>query len=65
MVVLRTIFPKSSHVVLVEEITETTVAVRDPLPLGQGSAYTVALSDFMAAWASALSDLGCAVIMLE
>lgn len=62
MAVLRTIFPQAAHVVLVEEVTETGVAVRDPLPLGQGSAYTVALSEFMAAWASALSDLGCAVI---
>lgn len=65
MVILRTFFPQSAHVVLVEEVTEARVAVRDPLPLGRGSAYAVALSEFMSAWSNSTSKLGCAVIVLE
>lgn len=65
MAVLRTTFPLSAHVVLVEDIAETNVAVRDPLPLGQGSAYTVALSEFTKAWMSVTNNFGRAVIVLE
>lgn len=65
MAVLRTTFPQSAHVVLVEQVTETMVAMRDPLPLGQGSAYTVALPEFLKAWTNAASHIGCAVIVLE
>ena len=65
MAILRTTSPQSAHVVLVDEVTETTVAVRDPLPLGRGSVYAVALSEFMAVWANSTSQLGCAVTVLE
>jgi filamentous hemagglutinin len=65
VVVLRTIFPESAHVVLVEEITDEVAALRDPLPLGVGSAYTVGLQEFASAWYRRNSDVGCAIIVLE
>jgi filamentous hemagglutinin len=65
LVLLRTVFPESAHVVLVEEVTDEIVALRAPLPLGAGSAYTVGLQEFAAAWYRRNSDVGCAVIVLE
>ncbi len=65
VVVLRTISPESAHVILVEEITDEVVALRDPLPLGVGSAYTVGLQEFASAWYRRNSDVGCAVIVLK
>jgi hypothetical protein len=63
--VLRTVFPESAHVVLVEEITDEIVAVRDPLPWGLGSAYTVGLQEFASVWLLKGSDVGSAVIVLK
>jgi hypothetical protein len=57
--------PDAAHVVIVEEADGQFVALRDPLPLATGSAYRVAVADFLAAWLSGESDSGRAVIMLE
>lgn len=38
------------HVVIVEQLTDEFVAIRDPLPPGCGSAYWVALEVFLSVW---------------
>jgi len=65
IVVLRTDFPKTVHVMLIEELTDEMVAVRDPLPMGQGSSYMVELAAFLSAWEVGGSNTGCAVVVLE
>lgn len=59
IVVLR--IPGNMHVVIVEQITADSVAIRDPLPPGRGSAYVVALRDFLTVWEK--SGQGSAVIV--
>jgi len=49
------------HVVIVEQITDDAVALRDPLPPGTGSAYWVALNVFLAAWQT--TGLGSAIVL--
>lgn len=42
--------PRNVHVVVVEQISDKFVAVRDPLPPGRGSAYWVELEVFLSVW---------------
>jgi predicted double-glycine peptidase len=53
--------PGNIHVVIVEQVTASAVAMRDPLPPGRGSAYEVALTDFLAVWEK--SGQGSAVVI--
>jgi ABC-type bacteriocin/lantibiotic exporter with double-glycine peptidase domain len=54
---------EDGHVVIVDEINEDFVAVRDPLPIGQGTAYRVSLEAFLLAWQAKENGLGQAVVL--
>lgn len=51
------------HVVLVEEISDDFVALRDPLPEAQGSAYRISLNVFLTAWQAKKTGLGQAILV--
>jgi ABC-type bacteriocin/lantibiotic exporter with double-glycine peptidase domain len=51
------------HAVIVAEIGEEWVAVRDPLPEGRGSAYRVRLDAFLRAWFYQRRGRGFAVVI--
>jgi hypothetical protein len=53
------------HALIVDEIESQMVAVRDPLPVGQGTAYRLSLSAFLASWLNDLNQCGLAVTVLE
>jgi len=57
--------PADAHTVIIEEIDDEFVALRDPLPLAAGSAYKVAVGDFLTAWASPKTGWGQAVVVVE
>ncbi len=59
MAVLRDV--QNIHVVIVEQITEDAVTLRDPLPPGTGSAYWVDLEVFLTAWQR--TGLGSAIVL--
>ncbi len=54
---------EDGHVVIVDEISEDFVAIRDPLPIGQGTAYRVSLNSFLLAWQAKENGLGQAVML--
>lgn len=54
---------EDGHVVIVDEISEDFVAVRDPLPIGQGTTYRVRLDRFLMAWQAKENGLGQAVVL--
>jgi ABC-type bacteriocin/lantibiotic exporter with double-glycine peptidase domain len=51
------------HAVIVDEIDEEWVAIRDPLPEGHGSAYRVRLDAFLRAWFYRRPDKGFAIVV--
>lgn len=51
------------HAVIVDEIGEEWVAIRDPLPEGRGSAYRVRLNAFLRAWFYQEPGRGFAVVI--
>jgi hypothetical protein len=50
MVTVHSPFYQGAHAVLVDEITDEFVALRDPLPPGTGSAYRLPVQIFVQAW---------------
>ncbi|MGH9832317.1 MAG: cysteine peptidase family C39 domain-containing protein [Blastocatellia bacterium] len=62
---VRTSAPREVHVVIVEEVTEEDVVVRDPLPQSASAAYRVPLSLFLERWLSVKTQLGSAVVVIE
>lgn len=54
---------EDGHVVIVDEISDDFVAVRDPLPIGQGTAHRVRLAHFLLAWQAKENGLGQAVVL--
>lgn len=53
------------HALIVEEIADDFIAVRDPLPVGVGSAYWVRLSLFLKHWLDQEAQCGLAVVELQ
>ena len=51
------------HAVIVDEIDEEWVSIRDPLPEGRGSAYRVRLDAFLRAWFYQKPGRGFAVVV--
>ncbi|MGH9844887.1 MAG: hypothetical protein ACREEM_39730 [Blastocatellia bacterium] len=62
--IVRTLLPREAHAVIVEELTDDEVAVRDPLPQGKGSAYRIPLTEFLHFWLSAETQCGSAVVVV-
>ena len=56
---------ETGHVLIVEEITAETVAVRDSLPDNTGSAYRVRREDFLTAWLSPKTQRGIGVLVIK
>jgi SPP1 gp7 family putative phage head morphogenesis protein len=56
---------ETGHVLIVEEITDTHVAVRDSLPENTGSSYRVRWEDFLAVWLSPKTQRGIGVIVVK
>ena len=56
---------EAGHVLIVEEVTAEHIAVRDPLPDNQGSAYLVRHTDFLAVWLSPKTGRGIGVVVVE
>lgn len=56
---------ESGHVLIIEEITDTHVAVRDSLPENTGSSYRVRREDFLTAWLSPKTQRGIGVIVIK
>lgn len=52
------------HALLVDEIANDLVAVRDPLPEGEGKAYRVGLADFLSVWIRLQNGRGQATIVI-
>ncbi len=46
------------HALVVDRIANGTVYLRDPLPVTQGSAFAVPLSDFLGFWSKRLVTFG-------
>jgi ABC-type bacteriocin/lantibiotic exporter with double-glycine peptidase domain len=55
--------PKEGHLLLVEKFTDDYVAIRDPLPEGEGSAYLVPIDAFLKVWQSEITSLGQAILV--
>lgn len=53
------------HALVVEDITDNLIAVRDPLPEGEGKAYRAHLADFLRFWIRPKTGRGQAVIVIE
>ena len=62
--IVRTLPPREAHAVIVEELTDDEVAVRDPLPQGEGPAYRIPLTEFLHFWRSAERQFGSAVVVV-
>lgn len=56
---------ETGHVLIVEEITDETVAVRDSLPDNRGSSYRVRQEDFLTVWLSPKTQRGIGVIVIK
>lgn len=41
---------QGAHAIIVDDISNGKVTIRDPLPVGRGSAYQIPVSEFEAAW---------------
>ena len=52
------------HTVLIDEISDDFVCVRDPLPLGQGKSYKIKTDEFTAAWLQKKSGGGLAIVII-
>lgn len=63
--IMQDVSEEGLHALLIEGISAYSVAVRDPLPIGSGSAYEVSLPVFLARWHQRESGAGWAVIVLE
>ena len=57
--------PDDAHALIVEQLRDGWVGIRDPLPMAQGSAYRVRESDFLRVWLSPFDGRGRAVIVAE
>jgi ABC-type bacteriocin/lantibiotic exporter with double-glycine peptidase domain len=55
---------KAGHALIIEQITEQRVCVRDPLPEVEGQAYQVVLSDFLLVWIRPQTGSGQAAIVV-
>lgn len=55
---------QAGHALLLDEINEDGVCIRDPLPEAEGRAYQVALADFLQFWLDP-TGRGRAVIVME
>jgi hypothetical protein len=53
------------HALLIEEIANDLVAIRDPLPEGEGKAYRAQLADFLRFWTHPKTGRGQAAIVVE
>jgi hypothetical protein len=53
------------HALIVEGVTDTSVNIRDPLPEGTGSAYSLSLALFLSAWINEKTGCGHAVAVLK
>jgi hypothetical protein len=53
------------HALLVDEIRDGLVAVRDPLPEGEGRAYKVSVSNFLKFWIAPQTGLGQATVVIK
>lgn len=51
------------HALIVDEIVEEWIAIRDTLPEGRGSAYRIRLDAFLRAWFYQKPDRGFAVVV--
>jgi hypothetical protein len=56
---------ETGHVLIVEEITDDQVAVRDSLPNSTGSSYRVRREDFLAVWLAQETQRGIGVIVIK
>lgn len=41
---------QGAHAIIVDGINNGLVTIRDPLPIGKGSSYTISTSEFETAW---------------
>lgn len=53
------------HALLVDLVSDREVALRDPLPIGYGTAYRLALPVFLTCWLRGETGCGLAVAVLE
>lgn len=65
LVFVKRVQDTTGHALLVDEITESHIAIRDPLPLGMGKAYRVSVADFVSVWLRPKSLRGRAVIVMR
>jgi ABC-type bacteriocin/lantibiotic exporter with double-glycine peptidase domain len=54
---------QGTHAVLIDEIVDNFVAIRDPLPPGRGSAYRLPLEIFMRAWPDETGETHALVVL--
>jgi hypothetical protein len=52
------------HALVVDEIADDLIAIRDPLPESEGKAYRVLLADFLGVWIRPQTGRGQAAVML-
>lgn len=62
---LRSAVADELHALIIEEIEDDFIAVRDPLPMGAGSAYWVRVSLFLKYWLDQEAQCGLAVVELQ
>ena len=55
----------SGHALLIDEITDDLVSIRDPLPQGEGKAYRLGTDEFLNFWLRPKTNRGQAVVVLE
>lgn len=64
VVFVKTTNALDGHALVVDEIANDLVAIRDPLPEGEGKAYRVRLTDFLSVWIRPQNGRGQAAIMV-
>ncbi len=63
--IMRMVDDGEAHALIVEEISDEFVMIRDPLPETDGSAYRVSLDLFLSHWLKRKTGRGVAVIALK
>lgn len=61
--VIRAVVGETFHALIIEALEDNFIAVRDPLPVGAGSAYLVSLSLFSSRWLNLKTRRGAAVVI--
>jgi SPP1 gp7 family putative phage head morphogenesis protein len=56
---------ETGHVLIIEEITDHHIAVRDSLPDNTGSSYRVRRDDFLTAWLAPKTQRGIGIIVVK